>query len=246
VKHPEGAETPARKTAAGSSAAGGKTEAEIAAYLEAHPDFVQRHPALLQTLVPPAMDRGRGIVDFQRYMVTRLQSDIARTGAEQTAMIQTARANAHNQSRIHQAVLALVEAPSLGHVIEVLTGDLAVMLDVDVIAMLVESNGADLPHVTASGIRVVEPGAVAAWLGRRDVTLRGGIAGDPAIFGPAAGLVKSEALLRLAVSRHTPVGLLAFGSRESEMFQEGQGTELIGFLGGVVERLIRRWLDLPA
>ncbi len=221
------------------------TEAAIAAYLTAYPDFVQRHPSLLHTLIPPAIDRGNGVVDFQRFMVSRLQGDVDRLGLENTALIHTARANAHSQSRIHAAALALIEARSLGQLLEVLTGDLMDLLDVDVIAMVVESNGVDLPHVAASGIRIVEPGAVGDWLGRGDVLLQSAIAGDPAIYGPGAGLVQSEALMRLSISSRTPAGLVAFGSRDPNMFQDGQGTELIAFLGGVIERLLRSWLDLP-
>ncbi|MDB5397125.1 MAG: hypothetical protein JWM91_4631 [Rhodospirillales bacterium] len=235
-----------RKLADAIPPADATTEAAIAAYLSAYPDFVQRHPALLHTLIPPAVDRGNGVVDFQRYMVARLQGDVDQLNLENSALIHTARANAHSQSRIHSAVLALIEARSLGQLLEILTGDLMDILDVDVIAMVVESNGLDLPHVAASGIRIVEPGAVADWLGRGDVLLQSGIAGDPAIYGPGAGLVQSEALMKLTISSRTPVGLVAFGSRAPEMFQDGQGTELIAFLGGVIERLLRVWLDLPA
>jgi uncharacterized protein YigA (DUF484 family) len=220
-------------------------EAAIAAYLKAHPDFIQRHPALLRILTPPALDQGKGVVDFQRYMVSRLQGDVGRLAGERSALIHTARANAHGQSRMHAAVLALIEAESLGQLIEILTGDLLDVLDVDVIAMVVESAADDLPHVTASGIRIVPPGAIVGWLGRHEVLLRGGAAGDPAIYGPGAGLIQSEALLRLDVSRHAPAGMVAFGSRNPALFQEGQGTELIGFLGGVLERLLRAWLYLP-
>lgn len=222
------------------------TESVIAAYLVAHPDFVQRHPALLRTLTPPSIDRGKGVVDFQRFMVARLQGDLDKLNSENTALIHTARANAHSQSRVHAATLALIEARSLGQLLEILTGDLMDILDVDVIAMVVESNGVDLPHVAASGIRIVEQGAVEDWLGHRDVQLQGGVAGDPAIYGPGAGLIQSEALLRLNISSRTPAGLVAFGSRDPELFQEGQGTELIAFLGSVIERLLRAWLDLPA
>jgi uncharacterized protein YigA (DUF484 family) len=112
--------------------------------------------------------------------------------------------------------------------------------------MVVESNGTDVPHVTSSGIRIVAPGAVSRWLGKRNAILRSGVTGDAVIYGPGAGLIKSEALLRLNISRRTPVGLVAFGSREPALFQEGQGTEHIAFLGGVLERLLRAWLDLPA
>jgi uncharacterized protein YigA (DUF484 family) len=221
-------------------------EAAIMAYLVEHPDFVERHPALLRTLTPPSVDRGNGVVDFQRFMVARLQGDVDQLNLENTALIHTARANAHSQSRIHSAALALIEARSLGQLLEVLTGDLMDLLDVDVIAMVVESNGVDLPHVAASGIRIVEPGAVESWLGRRDVLLQGGVTGDPVIYGPGAGLIQSEALLRLNISSRTPEGLVAFGSRDPDLFQEGQGTELIAFLGGTIERLLRAWLDLPA
>ncbi len=222
------------------------TEAAIAAYLKAHPDFMQRHPAVLQSLMPPSVNRGAGVVDFQRYMVSRLQSDVGQLNLEKTALIHTARANAHGQARIHSAVLALIEARSLGQMIEVLTGDLIDVLDVDVIAMAVESNGVELPHVASCGIRIVESGAVAELLGNRDVLLRGGVAGDPMIYGPGAGLIQSEALLKLNISRRTPIGLVGFGSRDPDLFQDGQGTEHIAFLGGVIERLLRAWLDLPA
>jgi len=235
-----------RKLAGSTPAADETTEAAIAAYLKAHPDFVQRHPAVMRTLTPPSMDRGKGVVDFQRFMVSRLQDDVDRLALEKTALIHTARANAHNQSRIHAAALALIEARSLGQMLETLTGDLMDVLDVDVVAMAVESNGTDVPHVAASGIRIVVPGSVAGWLGRRDVLLQGPVAGDPAIYGPGAGLIQSEALLKLNISPRTPVGLVAFGSRDPALFHEGQGTELIAFLGGVLERLLRAWLDLPA
>jgi uncharacterized protein YigA (DUF484 family) len=245
VKDPREAEPKTRRPVAAATPVDPATERTIANYLRAHPDFIVRNPSVLQALTPPAIDRGRGVIDFQRYMVSRLQSDLDGANLERNALIQTVRINAQGQSRIHAAALALVEARSLGQLIEILTCDLMPILDVDVIAMAVESNGVDVPHVASSGIRIVAPGAVTDWLGRRNVVLRGGIAGDSAIYGPGAGLIKSEALLRLDISRRTPVGMVAFGSRDPELFQDGQGTEHIAFLGGVLERLLRVWLDLP-
>jgi uncharacterized protein YigA (DUF484 family) len=234
-----------RKTAGKKAAVDEARETAIAAYLKAHPDFLQRHPAIVVSLTPPSLDRGAAVVDFQRFMVSRLQSDVGQLMLENTALVQTARANAHGQARIHAAALALIEARSLGQMIEALTGDLMDVLDVDVIAMAVESNGVDLPHVAASGIRIVAPHAISALMGERGVLLRGGVSGDPSIYGPGAGLIRSEALLKLTISRRTPIGLVAFGSRDGELFHDGQGTEHIAFLGGVIERLLRVWLDLP-
>ena len=84
------------------------------------------------------------------------------------------------------------------------------------------------------------------WHAVRSAFLASDMPGEAAVFGPATRLVRSQALLRLHASRIAPVGLLAFGSRDSERFHPGQGTELLNFLARMLERLIRGWLHLPA
>lgn len=218
---------------------------EVADFLRGHPDFLAQHPDILDGLTPPRIDHGSNVVDFQSFMVDRLRGDLRRVTDQQHELIAATRANLMNQNRIHAAALYLLDAQSLEHLIQTITTDLAVVLDLDVACLLVEASNQDYPRVLNSGIRVVEPGTIRRWLGRRDVILIDDTVGDPEIFGAAAGLVRSEALIRLQVSSAAPDGLLAFGSREPEMFQPGQGTELIGFLARVMERCIRSWLDLP-
>lgn len=221
------------------------TEDEVCAYLRAHPDFLIQHAELVPVLTPPAFHRGDGVVDFQSFMVERLRAEVGRLKEQQRELIATTRANLNNQNRIHAAVVFLLDAQSFEQLIQTITTDLAVLLDLDVSSLVVESNGLDIPHVHRSGVRVVEAGTVNRLLGRNDVRLNTNIVGDPLIYGGAAGLVRSEALIRLRVSSETPLGLLAFGSREAETFHPGQGTELVAFLARVVERCIRAWLDLP-
>jgi uncharacterized protein YigA (DUF484 family) len=67
-------------------------------------------------------------------------------------------------------------------------------------------------------------------------------AGEEALFGAGAGLVRSQAVVRLNVSPEAPACALALGSRDPEMFHPGMRTELVGFLGRVLERCIRSWL----
>ena len=90
------------------------------------------------------------------------------------------------------------------------------------------------PHTVDS---VIGPG--------RRVLLRCDIQGDPAIFGAAAGLVASEALIRMRPSQATPSAMLALGARKPDQFHPGQGTELLIFLADVLERCVRTWLNLP-
>lgn len=222
------------------------TAETVAAWLRANPGFLADRADLVQHLTPPRQDRGEGVVDFQYFMVERLRQEVERLKEQQRELIGTTRANLNNQNRIHAAILFLLDARSFEQLIQTVTTELAVLLDLDVACLVVESNGQDIPHVHKSGVRVVEEGMVAGILGRRDMLLRGGIEGDPSLYGSAAGLVRSEALIRLHISDDTPPGLLAFGARDPDMFHQGQGTELVGFLARVVERCIRGWLELPA
>jgi uncharacterized protein len=217
----------------------------VAAYLRAHPDFFSKHADILRHIEAPKRHRGNGVVDFQHYMVERLQRDLDGMSRERHDLIVTARDNLLNQTRVHAAVLALLEARDLATLLQGITTDLALVLDLDVAALVIESNGDDIPHVHASGVRVVPPGTIDRWMEGRKVLLRDHIEGDAAVFGEAAGLVQSAALLKLEISKLAPVGLLAFGSREPAMFHPGQGTELVGFLARTVELRLRAELDLP-
>ena len=221
------------------------TAEQVAAYLRAHPDFLVQRPDLIQELTPPSRHRGGSVVDFQHFMLERLRMDNGKLREQRQELVNIARNNLNHQGRVHAAVLSMLEAQTFEQLIQVVTSDLAVRLDVDVTMLIVESNGDDIPHVHRSGVRVVEPGSVDRWIGTRDTLLRNNIQGDPDIYGSAAGLVRSEALVRLRVSSETPVGLLAFGSRDPGALNEGQGTELISFLARTIERCIQAWLDLP-
>jgi uncharacterized protein YigA (DUF484 family) len=225
---------------------GALTAEAVSTYLRDNPDFLIRHAYLIQHLTPPMLRRGSNVLDLQYFMVDRLQTEVGRMRDQQRELIAASRTNLNNQGRVHSAALLLLDAQSFEQVIQTITTDLAVLLDLDVACLIVESGDHDLPGTDASGVRVVKAGSIDAWLGRREVVLAGNVYGDSSIFGGAAGLVRSEALIRLHISGDAPPGMLAFGSREPDLFQQGQGTELISFLARVVERCIRSWLDLPA
>ena len=67
--------------------------------------------------------------------------------------------------------------------------------------------------------------------------------GDALLFGGAAGLVRSQALLRLRFGRESPTGLLCVGTRKPGRFHPGLGTELLGYLGRVVGIAVGLWLN---
>ena len=229
------------------AAASDLSQDQVLLYLRANPGFLVEHPELLALLVPPKRQVGDGIVDMQQFMVERLQSELRDFQDEYAELLHTTRENQTSQARVHTVVLALLGAVTFEHLIETLTTDLAVHLDLDVASLCVESaNGTHIGPARA-GVRLLEHGAVDEFLGaERDVLLRPDIMGDGEIYGGGAGLVRSDALLRLRIGAKAPPGLLGLGSRHPGTFQGGHGTELLSFLARVVERSIGSWLDLPA
>jgi uncharacterized protein YigA (DUF484 family) len=93
------------------------TAAQVAAYLRRHPDFLVRHPQVLDGLKPPIKQRGDRVVDLQHFMVERLRGEIQRLRSEQDDLLAVSRDNLSTQGRVHKAVLALLGAPSFEHLI---------------------------------------------------------------------------------------------------------------------------------
>jgi len=216
-------------------------DAAVATYLKANPEFFEAHPEAL----PPAQE-GKGVVDFQSRMLEKLKNDKAQVQRVQKEIIENARANMHNQSRIHTAVLVALEAESFEEFVEAVTQELPVLLNVDTINLVIESTSKEIPFINQAGIRFAKQGLVQKYLGNGDALLQNNVTGAEELFGPGAGLVRSHALVRLEISRETPAGIIAFGSRDPELFQPNQAVDQIGFLAQVIERGIRIWLGIQS
>ncbi len=239
-------ESAGRKRAVESTAASEPVSAaQVADYLRRHLDFFGQNRDLLAEIQPPGRDCGEGVVDLQQYIVEHLREELSGLAAARDALVVTGRNNLSAQARVHKAILALLAAKSFEHFIETLTTDLAVILDLDVVTIGVEQNGSDSARAQSAGVFRLEQGTVDRLIGPdQTIALRETVEGDPAIFGPGAGLIASDALLRLSISGTTPTALLALGSRQADQFHPGQGTELLTFLARVVESCIRGWLNL--
>lgn len=215
---------------------------DIVSFLKARKDFFKDHPELLDYLDLPGQSLGQGVVDFQSVQVNRLKADKSNAQKLQRELIDTVRANMNNYNRIQTAVLVLLEAESFEEFVSVVTQDFPVLLDVDTVTLVIEATSKEVPFINQAGIRFARVGTVKKHLGDGDALLQPNVNGQEEIFGPGAGLVKSQALMRLEISQQTPAGILAFGSRDPEAFQPEQAIDQIGFLAQVVERCFRLWL----
>jgi uncharacterized protein YigA (DUF484 family) len=220
------------------------TAEDILEFLRQNPGFLSQYPDIMAAAKEAA---GENVVSLQHVIVQKLRNEKQRAEDRQRLLIDSARSNMTVQARVHAAIIRLVEARNLEELVDIINNELALMLEVDVISLLIETEvNMDARHIPSHGIRTVDPFFINDHIGaERDSMLQANVAGDPRLFGPAARLVKSQALMRLNIAENVPDGLLAFGSRDPLLFTEGQGTELVAFLTDVVERLLRRLMNVP-
>lgn len=231
----------------GKAEGSGPSEAEVVAWLERHPDLLLRFPDLFARLLPPDQMQGAGnIVDLQKFMVQRLQGELQRANGLRDALLSAGRQNMSLTARAHEAILLLLDAENFEHMVHIATQDWTDLLDVDAISLCVEGDPARIGGIVSGGVFILPQGSIDDLLGSGQATrLRPDSGHAPKLYGPAADLVKSDALARLTFGRGAPSGLLALGVREQGKFDPGHGTELLLFLAQVLERCVRRWLQLP-
>jgi uncharacterized protein len=218
-------------------------ERRVVDYLRGHRDFFVKRADLLQEMTPPARWSGDTVVDMQRHMLDSLRGEIAGLRDCANEVIETSRANLATQTRTHAAVLALAASANLADLVRAVSDDLPILLDVDVATLGVEPISGLEPMV--GGVGRLRAGDVDRFVGvGREVALYREMSDDGTIFGAGAGLVRSAALARLRYGEDGPSGLLAFGSRSDGAFHPGQGSELLRFLGRIVDVCLIRLLPI--
>ncbi len=211
-------------------------------WLRQHPGFLEKNPEAIDLLLPPRENRGKGVADFQHYMVQRLKADRDEVLESAREIVETSRINMNNQTRIYRAVLLLLEARNFEEFVHTITMDFPALLDIDIVSLVVETEDGVVPQIHLQGVRAAPKGTVMFLTDDRPIVLEAEISGMEEVYGGGAGLVKSQALVRLTIDEDSPPALLAFGARDPQLFAPGQGTELVAFLGHVIERCMRLWL----
>ena len=150
------------------------TARDVVAYLRQNPDFLDRHPEALRVLHPPTRampaEDGETVLDFQHFLLDRQRRDLVRLNGEHRTLIATSRGNLASQSRVHKAAVAILAASSFETSLQIATTDLAVLLDVDVVTIGVESAATHPARLPLAGIRLLKTGTVdgcSARIGRR-------------------------------------------------------------------------------
>ncbi len=219
----------------------------------AEPEVLLDDKELMRALVAAnEKAMGHNIVDLRGIAMERLEARLDRLEDTHRSVIAAAYENLAGTNQIHRAVLRLLEASRFEVFLRDLSGDVADILRVDAMRLVLESAvqpGDPAIRRLQSILSVAEPGFGAAYVTRgrqtplRDVTLRQVQDASAEVYGDKADFIRSEACLRLDLGDGRLPGLLVMGSEDPHQFTPQHGTDLLAFIGGVLERVMRGWLS---
>ena len=216
---------------------------KVEAFLRQNPAFLKERPDLLSIITPPENKYGDGVVDMQKFMLQRLQNELAKYKKREENLLKLIQENSDVQTLTHKATKALLDAKSFEELIRTILHKVPKLFNISAAALCFEA-GRNTPAAARDiGINFIKSETLDSLMeAGRSVTLRSNIKGDKAIFGAQASKVKSTALLRLNFGPKMPNGLLALGDKSPTGFDPKQGTELLSFFSYVLQRTIQRWL----
>ncbi len=219
----------------------------------AQPDVILEDQDLMRALIT-ANERAMGgnIVDLRGIAMDRLENRLSRLEDTHRSVIAAAYDNLSGTNQVHRAILRMLDPIEFEDFLRDLGGEVASILRVDCVRLVLESTQrGDDPAVQKLGevLSVAEPGFIEAYLSSesacaaRQVTLRQIHEGNQDVYGDDAEFVRSEACILLDFGHGRLPGMLAMGAEDPHQFSPQQGTDLLGFFGGVFERAMRRWLS---
>ena len=229
------------------------TKQLVLEYIQNNPEFLREHPELLEVIVPPEQKLGDNVLDFQHFALGNLQQSMQSLKDRYEGLVSSARDNMSVQTQVQNAVLRIIKARDLEHLLEVLTIDLVALFGVDVIRIAMESELADMYDTyygehNYSGLSFIPLGIADLALDDKDVvlvadTMKTLPIGFDDIFSDCSALVQSCALLRLELNHLQRCVILAFGTRDPGHFSSNQGTDLLHFLAQIVEFQLDKCLN---
>lgn len=219
------------------------TEASIAAWLRANPDFFERHLTLLGNLQLPHLTGGPAVSLLER-QVSVLRQRNTQLERKLKDLVEVARGNDELAAKIHSLALALLRAGTRKAVIDTLEQQLRLSFGADqAVLVLFDLPEAELPSgrfVRSLPRDAAELSPFRTFL--QSATPRCGQVRDAQrdfLFGPGSPEIGSVALLPLGAS--SSLGFLAIGSRNAEHFHPGKGIDFLARLGEMLAGALARF-----
>lgn len=214
------------------------TEAQVAEYLQQHPDFFTGNEKLLEKLhVPHETGRAVSLVERQTSVLREKNQNLT---AHLSDLIDIARHNDLQFDKTKRMVLALLESETLDDIAVAIDESLCQDFASDSTALILFT---DKP-LNVNNLRLTkrEDAEVLNSLVGTNLPTCGRLsdAENRFVFADEAVKVQSAAVVPLVQGE--TLGLLAIGSFDANYFSSSQGTVLLSYVGEVLSRVASRVL----
>jgi uncharacterized protein len=206
----------------------------VSGFLREHPQMIRDDADLLADL--DLRLRTENIVDFGPAALARLSEAKVREKSARIQLEQTARSNFAAQAQSHAAVIDILESRNHSDLARRLEEIAQLRFGLVTGVMAVETPGGVPP-----GWRALEPGMTDKLLGPTGLARMGQTPFVELLFSQQAEVVRSTAMVRIALYEPARQGVLAFGSADPKAFTPDMGAELVAFIARVCERTAERW-----
>ena len=217
------------------------TEEAIADYLQANPEFFERHSMLLNSLRLPHSAGGAAVSLVERQILVLRQKNL-KLERKLKDLVDIARSNDTLAARIHSLAMLMLAAPDQAGVIRVLEEQLRVSFNADRAILVVFDAPADAA-TAGRFLRVIgrdDPQIAPFRTFLQSNAPRCGQIRDAQrgfLFGPDNIEIGSAALVPLGVN--SEMGFLAIGSRDAGHFHPGMSIDFLTRLGELVSCALR-------
>ena len=210
------------------------SEEAVEAWLRAHPDFFERHEALLDILKLP--HPAGGAVSLIERQIGWLRDKNRQLERKLMDLVQVARENERLSQRMHQLALGLMDADSLDAVLATTQEQMRTEFRADHVVVRLLGDPTCGLHFTGDSDPAVQ---LFEDLFETRRPLCGRLSGEQmeALFPEAAEPVQSAVVVALMEGSRR-MGILALGSREGTRFHPGMGTLFLGYLGEIISHAV--------
>lgn len=219
------------------------SEQAVHDYLASHPDFFEKHAALLGTMMLP--HSSGGAVSLVERQISVLRQKDLKLEKQLKELIQVARANDLLAAKIHELTLQLLATEDLESTVAVLEEGMRSGFGADHAVMVIYGDPAAFPDFQGNRFfSVVEKDSDALGPFKTFVeskTARCGQIRDAQLqflFHGDAADVGSTALVPLTEGNN--IGFLAIGSTDAERFHPGMSIDFLTRLGTLVAGALKR------
>ncbi|MEN8214001.1 MAG: DUF484 family protein [Pseudomonadota bacterium] len=210
-------------------------EEAVAAYLQRHGDYFERHQELLTALEIPH-DAGEGSISLLERQVQLLRSKAGEHRVQLENLINVARENESLNQRLYELTLMLIESNDLESLMDTLLDDLRQQFDADAVQLRLFADD-NLEQAVNEG----QPASLLfADFMQQGKPKCGALQKEQLeyLFGDMAAETGSAAIIPLE-HKHTR-GILAIGSRDAQRFHPGKESGFLQRLGGLVSHSLAR------